>query len=281
MTGRIASWAPHGAFLGLVRSRMTAKIATISSVGVPRRKRKSSPHRSCMSSMGSNRTWGREPQCGGSPCGSQITASATARAASTKRRRKRRGVMSCGCSHGVGGSWSRPRLGWPTHWARPAGLWHGDGTPRRKRIAGHGMGRVVDPAWPAAFVVEPPAGIEPATPSLPWNHQEPLCEPLFPQVGPDRRGRSYRFSFDQGMRSPSGHAPIVAEPSHHPTSHHCAHPWSVNRQDRPCARPSDQPGGWLQAWAQCWARSWSSARSSASTLARISRSSWPAATSTA
>jgi hypothetical protein len=41
------------------------------------------------------------------------------------------------------------------------------------------------------------------------------------------------------------------------------------------------PGGRRQAWAQCWARSWSSAKSSASTLARSSRSSWPAATSTA
>ena len=37
------------------------------------------------------------------------------------------------------------------------------------------------------FGVEPPAGIEPATPSLPWNHQEPLCGPPFPQVTPDRR----------------------------------------------------------------------------------------------
>jgi hypothetical protein len=40
-----------------------------------------------------------------------------------------------------------------------------------------------------------PAGIEPATPSLPWNHQEPLCGPPFAQVTPDRRGRSYGFSF--------------------------------------------------------------------------------------
>jgi hypothetical protein len=38
--------------------------------------------------------------------------------------------------------------------------------------------------------VEPRAGIEPATPSLPWNHREPLCEPPFPQVTPDRRGQS-------------------------------------------------------------------------------------------
>jgi hypothetical protein len=50
-------------------------------------------------------------------------------------------------------------------------------------------------------LVEPPAGIEPATPSLPWNHQEPLCGPPFPQVTPDRRGRSYRFSFGEVMRS--------------------------------------------------------------------------------
>ena len=54
--------------------------------------------------------------------------------------------------------------------------------------------------------VEPPAGIEPATPSLPWNHQEPLCEPPFPQVAADRRGQSYGFSFGEGMRSLPGHA---------------------------------------------------------------------------
>jgi hypothetical protein len=59
--------------------------------------------------------------------------------------------------------------------------------------------------WPAfplvSLGVEPPAGIEPATPSLPWNHQEPLCEPPFPQVTPDRQGQSYRFSFSEVMRS--------------------------------------------------------------------------------
>ena len=43
---------------------------------------------------------------------------------------------------------------------------------------------------------------EPATPSLPWNHREPLCGPPYPQVALDRRGRSYGFSFDEGMRSP-------------------------------------------------------------------------------
>jgi hypothetical protein len=52
------------------------------------------------------------------------------------------------------------------------------------------------------FVVEPPAGIEPATPSLPWNHREPLCGPPFPQVAADRRGQSYRFSFGEVVRSP-------------------------------------------------------------------------------
>jgi hypothetical protein len=46
-----------------------------------------------------------------------------------------------------------------------------------------------------------PAGIEPATPSLPWNHQEPLCGRSFSQVVPDRQGRSYWFSFGQVMRS--------------------------------------------------------------------------------
>ena len=63
----------------------------------------------------------------------------------------------------------------------------------RQVVAGRGLA-----CW---FVMEPPAGIEPATPSLPWNHQEPLCAPPFPQVTPDRRGRSYRFSFGEGMRS--------------------------------------------------------------------------------
>ncbi len=35
-----------------------------------------------------------------------------------------------------------------------------------------------------------PAGIEPATSSLPWNHREPLCGRPFSQVAPDRRCRS-------------------------------------------------------------------------------------------
>jgi hypothetical protein len=56
--------------------------------------------------------------------------------------------------------------------------------------------------------MEPPAGIEPATPSLPWNHQEPLCGTPFPQVALDRRGQRYRFSFGEVMRS-LGHVPII------------------------------------------------------------------------
>jgi len=57
------------------------------------------------------------------------------------------------------------------------------------------------PGLTCCFGVEPPAGIEPATPSLPWNHQEPLCETPYPQVTPDRQGQSYRFSCGEVMRS--------------------------------------------------------------------------------
>jgi hypothetical protein len=46
-----------------------------------------------------------------------------------------------------------------------------------------------------------PGGIEPPTPSSPWNHQEPLCGPRFSQVTLDRQGRSYGFCFDAVMRS--------------------------------------------------------------------------------
>jgi hypothetical protein len=36
---------------------------------------------------------------------------------------------------------------------------------------------------------------------LPWNHREPLCEPPFAQVRTNRKGRSYRFSCGEVMRS--------------------------------------------------------------------------------
>jgi hypothetical protein len=58
-------------------------------------------------------------------------------------------------------------------WGRPAA--EGDGRPAFALFSAY---------------VEPPAGIEPATPSLPWNHQEPLCGPPFPQLTLDRQGRS-------------------------------------------------------------------------------------------
>jgi hypothetical protein len=78
----------------------------------------------------------------------------------------------------------------PSH-PNPIGMW----SPRR--ASGWRL-----TAFPLVGLgVEPPAGIEPATPSLPWNHQEPLCGPPSPQVTPDRRGRSYRFSFGAVMRS--------------------------------------------------------------------------------
>ena len=67
---------------------------------------------------------------------------------------------------------------------------------------GHNGSDGDSPAFPLVrTLLEPPAGIEPATPSLPWNHQEPLCEPPFPQVTANRKGRSYRFSFGEVMRS--------------------------------------------------------------------------------
>src|SRR6266545_194561 len=74
----------------------------------------------------------------------------------------------------------------------------------------------VGPGLCCWFGVEPPAGIEPATPSLPWNHQEPLCGPPFPQLALDRKGRSYRFSFAKVMRSLFSHVAIVPGATDHP-----------------------------------------------------------------
>jgi hypothetical protein len=52
------------------------------------------------------------------------------------------------------------------------------------------------------FVVEPPAGIEPATPSLPWIGGSPPCYPPFLQVVGLRSRCSYVLSF--GLMLPSG-----------------------------------------------------------------------------
>jgi hypothetical protein len=63
-----------------------------------------------------------------------------------------------------------------------------------------GTGRVLDPAWPAVSGWSPRRN-RTGDPILTMNHQEPLCGPPFPLVALDRRGRSYRFSFDAVMRS--------------------------------------------------------------------------------
>jgi hypothetical protein len=86
----------------------------------------------------------------------------------------------------------------------------------------------VTPGLGCWFGVEPPAGIEPATPSLPWNHREPLCEPPFAQVAHDRWGESYGFSSGEGMRSLS--VTLFAGSAGNPTgSSDCVHilPWSA------------------------------------------------------
>jgi hypothetical protein len=86
----------------------------------------------------------------------------------------------------------------------PMDNWYSERFPIWDVLSGRHM-RPRTPLRPAFVLViglvEPPAGIEPATPSLPWNHQEPLCGPPFPQLAPDRRGQSYRFSCGEVMRS--------------------------------------------------------------------------------
>jgi hypothetical protein len=70
-----------------------------------------------------------------------------------------------------------------------------------------------------------PAGIEPATPSLPWNHQEPLCRRPFSQLAPDRRA--------EVIGSPS--AKVCARPG--PRRPH--RPAGRQRCGRPAQRPTD------------------------------------------
>jgi hypothetical protein len=64
-------------------------------------------------------------------------------------------------------------------------------------------GRCGPSAWSSGSRSHPAATSSTATPSLAWNQREPLCGPPLPQVVPDRRGRSYRFSSRGVMRSPS------------------------------------------------------------------------------
>jgi hypothetical protein len=118
-------------------------------------------------------------------------------------------------------NWRQERLEWasvgdaPTPTQRVqvglANLWQtavGASRPRDRSGTGPGL-----TCW---FVVEPPAGIEPATPSLPWNHREPLCGPPYSQVASDRQGQSYRFSFGAVMCSLE--PCITAEPTYPMTS---------------------------------------------------------------
>jgi hypothetical protein len=55
--------------------------------------------------------------------------------------------------------------------------------------------------WSSCWWSPPPESNRRPHPYLPWNHREPLCGPPFSQVTPDRKGRSYRFSFGEVMRS--------------------------------------------------------------------------------
>jgi hypothetical protein len=89
------------------------------------------------------------------------------------------------------------------------------------------------------FLCGAPAGIEPATPSLPWNHWEPLCGSPFSQVRLDRWCQSYGFSFSEGMRSLSGRTLAGAPPRKSPRSR-IEWPigswttWDGQEPDRPC-----------------------------------------------
>ena len=52
------------------------------------------------------------------------------------------------------------------------------------------------PAFPlVSTYVEPPAGIEPETPSLPWIGGQAPCYPAYLQVTRYRKGRSYGASW--------------------------------------------------------------------------------------
>jgi hypothetical protein len=180
---------------------------SIISVGPPRRNKKSSPHRSCMSSIGWSKTCDREPQGGGSPRGSQIKLKATTRAVRANSRRKRRNFMSDAMLPWRGKRWGLGRVSAGQHVNHRPGSamarrWHA--RPRAHPCRCDRPGII--PGLCCLFGVEPPAGIEPATPSLPWNYREPLCGPPLPQVALDRWGQSYGFSLGKGMRSLSGHA---------------------------------------------------------------------------
>jgi hypothetical protein len=60
---------------------------------------------------------------------------------------------------------------------------------------GHNGSDGDSPAFPLVrALLEPPAGMEPATPSLPWIGGQALCYPAFLQVARHRKCRSYGLS---------------------------------------------------------------------------------------
>jgi hypothetical protein len=72
-----------------------------------------------------------------------------------------------------------------------AGKWRFGGFRAWKRPGG-------GPDLTCGFCVEPPAGIEPATPSLPWIGGQALCYPSSSQLTQHRERRSYGASSASG-----------------------------------------------------------------------------------
>jgi hypothetical protein len=83
-----------------------------------------------------------------------------------------------------------PRPRWQTTWYLPRSTRTSPSPRSSQRPRGNSVLPIFIPqGWPQAMS------------HLPWNHQEPLCAPPFPQVTADRQGRSYGFSLGEGMRS--------------------------------------------------------------------------------
>jgi len=138
-----------------------------------------------------------------------------------------------------------------TTWSEPSTISDG----RRVVRALPDMGCVLRPAEPAPnakrtsvsagqSLCGAPRRNRTGDPSLPWNHQEPLCGPPFPQVTADPRGRSYRFCFGEVMRSLSGYALIGPEANQTPHQRsHCPGGRDARRgQERATAASSRDPG---------------------------------------
>ena len=95
----------------------------------------------------------------------------------------------------------------------------GAGVPAGMRQAG------ATPGLTSCFGVEPPGGIKPPTPSLPWKHQEPLCgrvvcagraRPSGPKLSVRFR-RGYALTFEPCAGRLAGVVAAPVEPTiHHP-----------------------------------------------------------------